>query len=247
MPLRAVLFDLGDTLWRHPGAVPHVLLRQYERACSEFGPWEAPATAVMEAVGAELEAARDALRDGTDGGRQPPTPALVERALRRLGVGLGRHELLDFTHAVFSEVELARLEPPEPENAAALSALRDRGLRVACVSNAFGCRAILEGVLRARGLEPFVELTISSADVGYRKPHPLCFRAALDPLGLSPEECLFVGDRLDTDIEGAAGLGMTAVLTHQYRREDPGSGTARPAHVVSHLGEVVALADARLA
>lgn len=44
------------------------------------------------------------------------------------------------------------------------------------------------------------------------KPHDIARELALDRLGCSPERCLVVGDRLDTDIELGARSGMTTVL-----------------------------------
>jgi len=52
-------------------------------------------------------------------------------------------------------------------------------------------------------------------DVEIGKPSPLIFKAVLDELKLSESEVLVVGDRLDTDVEGArrAGLSSALVLT----------------------------------
>ncbi len=44
------------------------------------------------------------------------------------------------------------------------------------------------------------------------KPQPLIFKMALERLGCKPALCLMIGDRPDTDIAGAAGLGMMSAL-----------------------------------
>lgn len=54
---------------------------------------------------------------------------------------------------------------------------------------------------------------ISCYDVdGWVKPNPPAFLAAMEELKLSPEECLYVGDRNETDIEGARSVGMKTCI-----------------------------------
>ncbi len=75
-----------------------------------------------------------------------------------------------------------------------------------------GNGALLAAVSHGTGATPEV--------VG--KPFPRSYRIALDRLGLEPGEVLAIGDRLDTDIEGAnaAGLPSVLVLTGVNDRED---------------------------
>jgi FMN phosphatase YigB (HAD superfamily) len=126
--------------------------------------------------------------------------------------------------------------------APALVALRERGLRLACVSNAFMPAEVLARILGERGLGDF-ELVISSCDVGYRKPHPAIYEEALAALALAPADAVFVGDRVVADVEGPAGLGMRTVLTHQYKQEDPASGRVLPDFVIGHLRELAGCID----
>jgi len=81
-----------------------------------------------------------------------------------------------------------------------------------------GNGALLAAVTHGTGLTPEV--------VG--KPFPRSYGIALDRLGLSADEVLAVGDRLDTDIEGAraAGLSSALVLTGVHGRADMKSASA---------------------
>jgi 4-nitrophenyl phosphatase len=56
------------------------------------------------------------------------------------------------------------------------------------------------------------------------KPEPAMFRVALKQLGTTAAQTLMIGDRLDTDIEGAqkAGLPAALVLTGVSQRDDVG-------------------------
>jgi len=49
------------------------------------------------------------------------------------------------------------------------------------------------------------------------KPHPLLFEMALEQLDCRPQRCLMIGDRPDTDIAGAAALGMQTALVRTGR------------------------------
>lgn len=82
-----------------------------------------------------------------------------------------------------------------------------------------GNGALLAAVSHGTGATPEV--------VG--KPFPRSYRIALDRLGLEPGEVLAIGDRLDTDIEGAnaAGLPSVLVLTGVNDRDDADAAEER--------------------
>ena len=73
------------------------------------------------------------------------------------------------------------------------------------------------------------------------KPSPLIVQVALERLRLSPEQCLMVGDRLETDIRMGQQAGMwTAVtLTGASSREEAERLTPPPNFIVENLGELV--------
>lgn len=55
---------------------------------------------------------------------------------------------------------------------------------------------------------------------GFRKPDVRLFLRACDDLGVEPDECVMVGDRVDNDIAPAKLLGMRAVLFRTGRHID---------------------------
>jgi len=72
--------------------------------------------------------------------------------------------------------------------------------------------AMLKIILQRLGiLEHFDVLTFSDV-LGIRKPDAQIFHLTLDPLGVPPDRALHVGDNMTTDILGARGAGMWAVL-----------------------------------
>ncbi len=92
-----------------------------------------------------------------------------------------------------------------------LHALRGRGYVVGLVSN-FDHPPYARALLARTGLAPLLDPTIISGEVGYDKPDPRIFRLALEAVGCAPEEVLFVGDSLTSDVRGAAAVGLCPVL-----------------------------------
>ena len=67
-------------------------------------------------------------------------------------------------------------------------------------------------VLDDHGLGQFFHHREVSGTHGYKKPDLRLFLRCCDDLGVSPDECIMVGDRIDNDIAPAKLLGMRTVL-----------------------------------
>jgi putative hydrolase of the HAD superfamily len=117
----------------------------------------------------------------------------------------------------------------EPGTMEALEALLACGYRLAVVSNADGR---VEGVLREVGLRDYFEFVLDSDVFGVEKPDPSIFLEASRRLALDPSACLYVGDLYPVDYLGAKGAGMEAVLL------DPLGLNAGVAPTVAALAEL---------
>jgi putative hydrolase of the HAD superfamily len=95
---------------------------------------------------------------------------------------------------------------------ALLEAIRSRGLKTALVANSWPEPArLLRADVDAFGLAPLLDVQVYSSEVGARKPAPEIFLRALNELDVDPSAAMFVGDRLEADVRGAADVGMTTV------------------------------------
>ncbi len=104
---------------------------------------------------------------------------------------------------------------------ALLEALRSRGLKTGLVANSWPDPArVLRADVEASGLAGLLDVVVFSEEVGLRKPDPGIFLYALDQLGVPPENAMFVGDRLDTDVQGASEVGMTTVQALWFNADD---------------------------
>jgi putative hydrolase of the HAD superfamily len=147
-------------------------------------------------------------------------PGEVRALLRDFGVEVSDEEL----HA-FLEAEHAAWGPARKLAAtthALLDSLRERGIRIGLVSNAIDPADLLHRDLAELGVAQRLDAAVFSSEVGRRKPDPVIFRTVLERLDVAPEQALFVGDVLATDIAGASALGMRTCQAMWFRAdEDP--------------------------
>lgn len=98
--------------------------------------------------------------------------------------------------------------------AEAIDDLKRQGIRVAVVSNSDG--SVAESLVTA-GLAEHFEFIVDSHHVGFSKPDPRIFEAALERLGVDPSEAWYVGDSVFHDVNGALAASMArAVLVDPY-------------------------------
>jgi putative hydrolase of the HAD superfamily len=112
-----------------------------------------------------------------------------------------------------------------PGTRAALDRIRER-FRIAVISNADGK---IEDILSRCGIADCFETITDSGIVGFEKPRPEIFYAALKTMGAQAGESLYVGDVYSVDYVGATNAGMHAVLfdvAGAYRdRQEPRVGS----------------------
>ena len=124
-----------------------------------------------------------------------------------------------------------------------LVALRERGYRIGMIADG---RADESAVLRARhALDALFDAVAISDEVGAAKPDRRLFEAALQRLGIAPEQAgrvVMLGNRLERDVRGANELGIVSVWidwSPRYRKV-----AQRPGELPDHvIGEPLELLD----
>jgi HAD superfamily hydrolase (TIGR01549 family) len=99
----------------------------------------------------------------------------------------------------------------------ALRTLRRAGVKTAVISNADDDVTV---VAIHFDFAPLMDLIVTSALVGYEKPDPRTYYAALEPLEVDPARAVHIGDQPKSDVVGAQGVGMGAVLIDRYHRHN---------------------------
>jgi putative hydrolase of the HAD superfamily len=206
MTERLVLWDFDGTLaWREgmwSGCALDVLddhvpghgvsierVRAALRGGFPWHEWEQPHPHLSQ-PGAWWEAVERRIADAFEQVHPGGDSARMASALRERYVDVG--------------VAWALFEDTEP----ALRALADRGWRHAVLSNHVPeLPALIDGL----GLAGHFDQVLTSAAIGYEKPHPEAFRIALAACG-NPAEVWMVGDNAQADVGGAEAAGLRAIL-----------------------------------
>jgi putative hydrolase of the HAD superfamily len=234
--LRAVLFDWGDTLMQF-GYDPELVEAGQRAGLEALGRERLPETA---AITAHFREHYEPLFWAPGTLEEIEYPGLVRELLGHFGVNVSDEELGRFLEAEHAAWEPARVLGGTTH--ALLEALRERGLKLGLVSNAFDPGWLLHRDLEQMGIAQRIDHAVFSSEVGKRKPHPEIFQRALDELGVSAEESMFVGDRLWEDVHGANELGMTSVQAVWFRAdENPEAG--EPDHQAFTQMDVLNIAD----
>jgi FMN phosphatase YigB (HAD superfamily) len=82
----------------------------------------------------------------------------------------------------------------------------------------------------------YFDFTIFSSSVGVRKPGKRIFEMALEQAGVTNKEVIFIGDRFDADIAGAANAGIVSVWKYREARENPDG--IEPDYSIVNLAEL---------
>jgi HAD superfamily hydrolase (TIGR01509 family) len=220
--LRAVIFDLGDTLW--PLQYETVIWpRVRELMVEEFGRLRGEDE---QTAGESVDSLRGAigrtladtfLGEGYD---QLHFQHYVERALEKVGLE-GEEIAPAVCHAFYMAEHRHEDVAADAQTIEMLATIRELGLPVGLVSNTFAPGHFHQLALNRCGAAAHIDVPVYSTDMGFRKPDPRIYQHCLDLLGVEAKDVVFVGDRLREDVRGPQSLGMKAILYRRYRQEEP--------------------------
>jgi HAD superfamily hydrolase (TIGR01549 family) len=212
--IRAVLFDLDDTLFDHLSAARAALTVVHtQHACFRDRPF-----ADLERLHAEhLEALHQVVLSGAMG----IDAARVER-FRRIFLAAGVTAAPPLLEATAVAYRRAYLESRRPVDGACalLTALKPH-VRIGIVSN--NLLDEQQDKIRLCEFTPFVDALVVSEEAGTSKPDPAIFHLALERVGCSADEAVMIGDSWTADVEGARAAGISAIWFNPagHRCPDP--------------------------
>ena len=202
LAIKAVLFDLDDTLFDHAHCA-RAALGTVHSSHSCFS------SVAFDTLQRSHSTILDELHGDVAVGRVPLDAARIER-FRRLYRFAG-HEADDgLAAATATAYRQAYLDARRPIDGAIdlLEALRPL-VRIGVVTN--NLLAEQREKLRHCGLDRFVDELVASEEAGVSKPDPRIFELALERLGCTATEAVMVGDSWANDIEGARAAGIRAI------------------------------------
>ena len=232
MQLKAVLFDMFDTLMLIERG--HEFYSPSLRRAHEFLAANGVSAGFEEFQKAYIKA-RDALYAEADARlEEPHFNVRIAEALKRLGYEYNASSrLVVGATGAFCErfMDFVTLDPDAKKVLEKLSGRYKLGI----VSN-FAIPECVFKLLKKHGLDGFFDVVVVSGEVNKRKPSPEIFQKALQKLGVSEKETVFVGDTVDADIAGAKSAGMKTVYIER-RRQEEAEGTC-PDQTIKSLGKL---------
>jgi len=211
--VRAVLFDAGDILYHRPRR--NLYLRPFlQRNGRDLDDLDRQARKEYELQAYQGRLTQDEFREAVIRCYGITDPVLVEEGRRII-----QHEDndLDFYEGV----------------SAALHALKGSGFMLGIITDTAASISEKLKWFKAGGFGSVWDTIISSAEIGVRKPHPGIYLAALQQLGISARQAIFVGHKA-SELDGAHKTGM---LTAAFNYE-PG---ARADYYIDHFSDLVEL------
>ncbi len=162
---------------------------------------------------------------------------IIRRAIACFGV---EPAACDALATELAELVHARREAaicPLPGAVETLVALRERGVRLALITNGAGPsqRAKIERF----ALAPHFEIILIEGENPWGKPNERVYHAALQALGVAPAEAWMVGDNLEWEVAVPQRLGMRGIWLDRMGAGLPASSTVQPDRIIRSLAELL--------
>lgn len=220
-PLRAIFFDLDDTLYDHRFAHAHATRsgKAVDVALHDvsFELYQSRASSILEDIHPSVVAGHLTVE------------AARTRRYELLADAFGGNRILATAQAAAHRTAYRTAERAVPGARELLVALKQAGYPLFIVSN--NLRTEQEGKLARLGFDHFFDALIVSGDHPFAKPDPRLFAVALNAAGVAAGSAVHIGDSLSTDVAGARAAGIRAVWFNRRRLAVP-ENMARPVPVI---------------
>jgi putative hydrolase of the HAD superfamily len=189
--IKAILFDLDGTLLDREASLKHFISSQYQRFLSALQ--GIPKDNYISRF-IELDCRGHVWKD------EVYQNIVSEFSIQKLSWQDLLHDYENqFIHSCISF----------PHMQDTLDSLKTQGYLLGIITNGRGTFQIR--TIQGLGIGNYFEAILISEIEGVRKPEPEIFYRALQKLGVTPEQSVFVGDHPTTDVLGAKSIGMKAV------------------------------------
>lgn len=207
MQIKAVIFDLGDTLiltdrWDYDKCLTKLLVslrHDNVHVTVSFNEFKQAYFEVRNQMYAEAEQSL----------KEVDFHLRISKTLGRFNLNYSSDSPA-ITHAAEAFVKVFVEEVRMEDFIPILLANLKKKYKLGLVSN-FAYPPGLWRILQRFNLAKFFDVVIVSGELGLRKPHPKIFEAALEALGVKAAEAVFIGDSLKADVFGAKKAGLKTV------------------------------------
>lgn len=223
--IRAIIFDLDETLFNRTETVKHFLRDQHRRY---------PAIQVRVLEDRYLSRFLELDNHG-----YTKKDIVYPRLVEEFAIDIDWHQLLaDFNN---------RREWPQlvlfPRTEEYLRQKRREGYKLGIITN--GTTSAQLAKIELTGLDRLVDTYLISEKEQIRKPEPEIFLRAARRLDVATTECVFIGDNPQADVVGAQQVGMKAIWFNGHLPW-PNDLAIKPEHTITAFGEMFDLHLERL-
>ena len=211
MPIRAILFDLGNTLMHAvapPEMWPEVIRRGnealMEHLCSQ---------GILEGCNTFVPEFNQRLRQYYAERDKKMLETSTFLVLKEMLAEKGYPDISDRIIRDSLDAHYAYTQKNwilEKDTLHCLDTLQQANYKLGIISNAGDDRDVQQ-LVEKFNIVSYFEIVLTSAACGYRKPHQRIFELALEYFNVKPEEVAMVGDTLEADIQGANQMGIYSV------------------------------------
>jgi len=208
MPIKALLFDFGDTLIQTNNFDYDTCLRKVHKSLIK----DNVTTPYEEFKNVYFDIRNRLYKETEDSLREAEFRLRITETLKHFGYSFKpEDEVIVRSADAFSDafVSMMQMEPHLPK---LLQQLKTKGkYKIGLVSN-FAYPPTVKKTLERFDITKYFDALTISGEVGWRKPSPKIFKKALQALKVKASETVFIGDSPSHDIEGAKKSGMKAIL-----------------------------------
>lgn len=238
--IKAVLFDLGETLLDFGKVKTTQLFRQgarlsydYLKSCGQpVGSFEYYCWSNLIALRLRHFISNITKKDIN-------SSALLRHIGTKKGIKLDTEQWRHFAWLWYEP--LSKIAKTDPKIKETLISLKGLGLKLGILSNTFVNAHSLEKHMKQHGILDFFSVRMYSYEFDFRKPDLRIFKIAAERIGEATGNILYVGDRIDMDIEPALKIGMQPVLKVAYT--NTGKKLPEGIRKIKHLSELPSLIE----
>ncbi|WP_173918919.1 HAD family hydrolase [Halobacillus sp. Marseille-Q1614] len=198
--MKAIIFDLDGTLLNRDESVKKFIDKQYERLNKWLHP--IPKEEYIKRF-IELDNRGYVWKD-----------KVYKQLINEFSIqGVTWDELLQDYLSYFKENCV-----PFPNLLETLDRLKQNNLLIGIITNGKG--QFQMDNIKALEIDKYMDIILISDWEGIKKPDPNIFRRASERLQVSPEDCVFIGDHPEKDVQAAQAVGMKGIWKrdHQWNR-----------------------------
>lgn len=234
----SVFFDLKGTLWDNIACAEHVMGVTMPKLMSHLPEDEDEDEVRRRFNAALLQGVRE---DGLGANNRFSARDRFGRLLKSYGID--QPEIARQLSSHYNSARRFAMRGTVRKGArAVLKRLRADNVSVGVITN--GGPAVQRHLLRALALDDLLDHVISGEIEGHNKPDPRLFERALEVVNLPPEQMLYVGDSLFTDILGAKRAGIPVAWLHSGEANIP-EQLAEPDYIIEELEAVLQIVRER--